>query len=576
VRSLFSLALAAAAAWPAGSSAATKPLPPRRQGSSARPLGHPVGKASPRQAPESTIAPAPDANEPDGARILKLQDALRGLLHAGALARARVGVEVLLAGKGRLLFSHNADRMFDPASNEKILTTATALARLGPEFRYRTAMFGPAPDEDGVVAGDIYLRGSGDPSLATADLVDLAGALVRSGVRRVTGGVLVDERAFDRQSGAPVDTNDTHDELGFAAITLNHNTFSVRVRPTEPGSPPEVVVDPPSDYLVVKNRAATVAGGRSRIQVTTQPQSESTVVQVTGRLPAGHAPVVVYRRPLHPALFAGATLLQILRDLGVEVARGAHAGKVPGGEVALAAHESPPLAVIIRKSNKDSNNFVAERIFQTVGAELFGAPATAAKGRRAIQEYLTQVGLRPGTFEPQNGSGLAHTNRITPDALVRLLLRLYYDLSIAPDFLQSLSVAGIDGTIRRRFAGSDAVGLVRAKTGTLNGVSCLSGYVGHKEDVLVFSVLVQGFRQRKLYDVRRAQVSMVHAMLHYLRGTEDRATGETEMDIESTDETVDTPQDPEPPSPDPSAAKPAQKPEPPANPSPTQKPAPKP
>jgi D-alanyl-D-alanine carboxypeptidase len=240
---------------------------------------------------------------------------------------------------------------------------------------------------------------------------------------------------------------------------------------------------------------------------------------------------------------------------GVEVTGSAHTGEMPEGQTELAAHESQPLAVIIRTSNKDSNNFVAERIFQTVGQELYGAPATAAKGQRAITEYLTQVGLRSGTFHATNGSGLAHTNRITPNALVTLLRRLYYDLSIAPDFLQSLAVGGIDGTIRRRFLGTGASGLVRAKTGTLAGVSCLSGYIGQKEDVLIFSILVQGFRQRRLHEVRRVQVGMVSAMLRFLRGAEKvgEPAPETpgEMDVESTDETVDVPQDPDPEMPKP-------------------------
>lgn len=493
----------------------------------------------------------PDPKDPDAARIARLQESLQGLLHQRPLAYARVGVEVVSAERGQLLFAHNAEKMFDPASNEKILTTATALAKLGPEYRYRTVLFGPAPDEEGTIGGDVYLRGSGDPSLETQDLVDLASELVRSGIHRLSGGVVVDGRSFDRRSGAPVDTGDNHDDLGYAAITLNRNTFKVRVLPgASAGARPEVIVDPPSDYLVVENRATTVAGGRSRIRVETRALHEATVLQVSGRIPEGHAPVVVHRRPLHPALFASATLLQILRDVGVEVAGGAHTGPVPEGETRLAVHESRPLGVIIRKSNKESNNFVAERLFQTVGAELYGAPATAAKGQKAINEYLAEVGLRPGTFHPENGSGLAHTNRITPDALVRLLRRLYYDLSVAPDFLQSLAVGGVDGTIRRRFHGTEAAGLVRAKTGTLSGVSCLSGYVGHKEDVLVFSILVQGFRQRRLHEVRRAQVGMVTAMLHFLRGTEDHIPPPLhpgEMDIESTDETVDTPQDPEAP-----------------------------
>jgi D-alanyl-D-alanine carboxypeptidase/D-alanyl-D-alanine-endopeptidase (penicillin-binding protein 4) len=253
-----------------------------------------------------------------------------------------------------------------------------------------------------------------------------------------------------------------------------------------------------------------------------------------------------------------------MRDLGIQLGGQVKVGAVKPEIKPLALHESQPLSIIIRSSNKDSNNFVAERIFQTVGAELYGAPATTAKGQRAVIEYLTQLGMRPGTFHPTNGSGLAHTNRITPSSLTTLLRHLYFDMSIAPDFLQSLAVAGIDGTIKNRFTGSRAHGFVRAKTGTLNGVSALSGYVGHREDVLAFAIMNQGFRGRRLNDVRRAQVRMVNAMMTFLRGGGDDTSHEAApMDIESTvDETVDLPQNmeskPEPQS-QPEAPRPSRK-----------------
>ncbi|MCU1279504.1 MAG: dacB, partial [bacterium] len=166
--------------------------------------------------------------------------------------------------------------------------------------------------------------------------------------------------------------------------------------------------------------------------------------------------------------------------------------------------------------------FVAEAIYKTLGSELYGAPGTLAKGTRAVMDYLTSAGIKPGGYKIVNGSGLTHENRITPQDLSSLLRKIYYDLSVAPDFMSSLAIAGIDGTIRNRFMGTDAVGLVRAKTGTLNGVSALSGYVGDKDDVLIFSIFVEGFRHRRTNEVRHAQVRMVEAMLSYLRS--DRAS----------------------------------------------------
>jgi D-alanyl-D-alanine carboxypeptidase/D-alanyl-D-alanine-endopeptidase (penicillin-binding protein 4) len=208
-------------------------------------------------------------------------------------------------------------------------------------------------------------------------------------------------------------------------------------------------------------------------------------------------------------------LRSAFRDFGIELTGRVRSGNVPV-ETMLAEHVSAPLADVCRLSNKPSNNFIAEAIYKTVGGELYGMPGTLAKGTRAVMEYLTSNGIKPDAYKIVNGSGLTHENRITPADLSTLLRKIYYDLSVAPEFMTSLAIAGIDGTIRNRFMGTDAVGLVRAKTGTLNGVSALSGYVGDKDDVLIFSIFVEGFRHRRTNEVRHAQVRMVEAMLSYL------------------------------------------------------------
>src|SRR3954470_302335 len=144
-------------------------------------------------------------------------------------------------------------------------------------------------------------------------------------------------------------------------------------------------------------------------------------------------------------------------------------------------------------------------------------PGTLAKGTRAVMDYLATNGIKAGSYKVVKRSGLTHENPITPSDLSTLLRKIYYDMSVAPEFLSSLAIAGIDGTIRNRFLNTDAVGLVRAKNGTLNGVSALSGYVGEKDEVLVFSIFVDGFRRRRTKQLRHAQVRRVQAMLSYLR-----------------------------------------------------------
>jgi hypothetical protein len=186
-------------------------------------------------------------------------------------------------------------------------------------------------------------------------------------------------------------------------------------------------------------------------------------------------------------------------------------------------HRSPPLSVVLRKINKDSNNDWAERVLLAVGAEERGGAASTEKGLAVLRAVLGDMGLRPGSYVPKNGSGLGHANRITPRAMADLLRELYFDPRVGPEILQSLSVGGIDGTTRNRFKGTLAARRVRAKTGTLNGKSCLSGLVGDGDDVLVFSMMVQGFRGRNLRAVRASQVGAVTALMRYVReGTGER------------------------------------------------------
>jgi serine-type D-Ala-D-Ala carboxypeptidase/endopeptidase (penicillin-binding protein 4) len=187
----------------------------------------------------------------------------------------------------------------------------------------------------------------------------------------------------------------------------------------------------------------------------------------------------------------------------------------------LALHESEPLPLLLRRVNKDSDNEWAERVLETVGAEVLGGVPTTAKGVRVLRDSLTELGVAPAAYLPANGSGLGHQNRVTAAGMADLLRRLYFDPRVGPEILQSLSVGGVDGTTRNRFRGTTAAHRVRAKTGTLSGVSCLSGFVGEGSDILAFSILVEGHRRFAVSAVRGAQVSAVNAMMRFAR----RASG---------------------------------------------------
>jgi len=434
------------------------------------------------------------------------------------MGKARIGIEVMRATDGEVLFAHNAEGSFNPASNTKMLTTAAALAFLGSDYRYLTVLAGPEPDTDGVVTGDVVLRGSGDPSLTTTDLAELAHDLSARGVVRIEGDLYADPRFHDPNSPAGAVG------VGEGALVLHRNSYQVHVEAGELNHHGHVRVEPRSELFRVVNLTTTVKAKRSRLKIDAHREGDQVVVTVSGKVALGRGEYIDKRRLSDGTLAAAHVLSHALSDFGVTLTGNIKIGPLDVSHL-LAVHRSVSLADVCRISNKPSNNFVAESIYRTLGAELHGVPGTLEKGTRAVVEYLTSMGVPRDAYRIVNGSGLTHENRISPHALAQLLRGIYYDPATAPDFLTSLAIAGIDGTIASRFQGTDAVGLVRAKTGTLNGVSALSGYVGDKDDVIVFSIFMEGFRQKRTPDARRLQVRLVQAMLRYLHA--DTATPAT-------------------------------------------------
>ena len=486
------------------------------------------------QRPSADNAPEPPAGDRDRDRIVRMQAALREIIQNGILRRMRVGVRVIEAKTGRLFYSARDATLMDPASNQKVLATTTALMRLGADWRFRTELTGLKPTPDGTIVGDVYLRGNGDPTFRSGDLDALANALVRRGVRTIAGAVVADPRRIgadeaiadaEGSDAEPVDaTEDTPPGKLSPRVPLvvNHGLMLIRVRPgAEPGAHAEVSTTPADPSFVIHNGAVTKAKSRSRVTVRLSVNGSRIQIDVAGRVAAQHGGIVFRRRVPHQALYAASLMRASLQSAGITVRDDARVAPTPtqkAGHVLplLALHESAPLGILLRKINKDSDNDYAERVLEAAGAEVYGGAPTGDKGVRLLREVIGELGLPPGSYVPKNGSGLGHANRITADAMSTLLRTLYLDPRVGPEILQSLSVGGVDGTTRNRFKGTIAAERVRAKTGTLHGKSCLSGLVGDGSDVLAFSILVEGIRGRRLAEVRGAQVGCVNAMMRYV------------------------------------------------------------
>ena len=277
--------------------------------------GREAERSRPSVPDETAPRVAQNPDDPREQRIGKLRERLDAVVHETPLGRTRIGVAVLDARDGDVLYAHNADRLFDPASNTKILTTAAALEKLGGDYRYVTRLLGAAPGEDGVIHGDVELRGSGDPSLTTQGLADLARELAARGVVRIEGDLLADGKYRDPLR--------PEEKLGGGALILNRNTYTIRVRPTEPRKNAAVSIEPASpEYFVVESRATTVPKRKTRLKLSVSRRGDGKyVIVVKGRInPKGE--VKLKEKLGDGASYASAVLRRALADYGVELTGG--------------------------------------------------------------------------------------------------------------------------------------------------------------------------------------------------------------------------------------------------------------
>ncbi len=430
----------------------------------------------------------------------ELKGAVDEILAKSTLAGARVGIMISDVESGKVVYARDADVLLNPASNVKLFTAAAVLSRLGPEFRFETEFRVDPASKGRSAVRTLYVRGKGDPTLVTERLWAIAGDLAGLGLQRI-GDLVLDDDYFDGErigAGFDQESGDRAYLAPTGALSLNFNSVSVHASPGEArGRPGRVSLEPQSDYLELVNRTRTVAPRAVRrvVPSSTRDGARQRIV-VDGRLPLGGRTVAIWRKIDDPRAYFGQTLKRLLELRGVKVGR-VRAGSAPEGAKLVHVAESESLGEIVRRLNKTSNNFVAEQLLKTLGAETRGLPGTWANGIDSAEEFLAEIGLPRGSFVMRNGSGLNDANRFSARQTVTLLRAMWHRFPLAAEFLASLPVAGRDGTIRWRMDGTEAAGRLRAKTGTLENVTSLSGYVetaDHKK--LAFAILVNDFAGR--------------------------------------------------------------------------------
>lgn len=456
------------------------------------------------------LLPAAFAAQPVGQQIDSLIDGARVAM------QAFWGIRVVDLADGTVVYSKNEDHFFAPASNTKLFSTALALTRLGPDYRFRTMVASDsAPDADGVIHGDVRLIGGGDPNLSARVMPykqdeftdnplraidDLASQMVARGVRRVTGDVVGDDKRYVWEpypDGWSADDAIWEYGAAVSALTLNDNAFTLQVRPAErAGEPALLTLSPRLEELTLHNRTRTVDGGEKKLTYKRIPGSKELVV--SGVIPLHGAAEKMLLAVDDPAQFAANALVDSLAKLGVAVNgratarhRSVEDTSIEGIGVELAQHDSLPLLEALRVIDKESQNLHAEMMLREV-ARNSGAIGSRASGLEEMKLFLAEAGIAPKQYNFEDGSGLSRLTLVTPVTVSKLLAYMYGS-KYRQAWVSLLPVAGEDGTLKQRFLASGR-GAIHAKTGSLSHVTALSGYMlPGAGKAYAFSMIVNNF-----------------------------------------------------------------------------------
>lgn len=482
----------------------------------------------------SVAVVAPSGAAPSGPDALRVD--LDDILADPRLDGAHAGVVVRDPATDEVLYSRQATARATPASNAKLLTAAAALEALGPDHRFRTEVVTDAPQVGPVLLGDLHLRGTGDPTVLAADYDRLAEQVAAAGIRVVQGGLRTDDTWFD---DVPLGTGWAWDDEPYyysapvSALTVAPNTdfdagtAIVRVRPTAEGLPAELELDPATGVVELDNRTTTSAAGGEPDVVVEREHGGSRVV-VRGTVPADAEPLEEFTTVPDPSAYAADVFARALAAHGVHV-REVGEGTAPEGARVVAARESMPLRELLVPFLKLSNNGHAEVLVKAMGRDVRGEGSWPA-GVAVLTEQLRALGLSPEALELVDGSGLSRMDGVTPEQLT-VLLDNARQRPWFPAFSDALPVAGVadrmvGGTLRNRMAGTAAEGNVRAKTGSLTGVTSLSGYVTAADGrELVFSVVLNDFTSDSPRDLEDA----IAIRLAEYRGADDQPRGRPQV-----------------------------------------------
>ena len=471
-----------------------------------------------------------------------LIDGIEEHLEVAAFKNAIWAVKIINLDSGETLYQRNEELSLLPASNAKLYTSAAVLDILGPSFRYETSIYSDGPLEQGTVQGNLYIRGTGDPSIGGRYNKEkdpkhifrtLANELKRAGVRMVEGDIIGDDDAFE---DAPLGIGWSWDDEPYYysaeinALTYYDNSVQVILKGQRPGMPTLLSWSPKSSYVVVNNQSITVPADSSKDNEYSRVRN-TNIIDVRSEIPAGIVDTS-YITISNPTLFFGHVFRDVLVEEGISV-KGVvrdidDLANQPRYEMRrfrkLTTHTSPPLDELVETLNKESQNLYAELFIRTLGVhhpinDPDIDPGSAEMGLNAALETYARAQIDTSRIQLVDGSGLSRMNLVTANMTANLLKYMWNHpyATVRQAFYNSLPIGGVDGTLEDRFEAGPAFRNVRAKTGTLTGASSLSGYVSSKAGTPYLFVLMCNNYTVKTSEVRRTQDKIINLLSEYSR-----------------------------------------------------------
>jgi D-alanyl-D-alanine carboxypeptidase/D-alanyl-D-alanine-endopeptidase (penicillin-binding protein 4) len=498
-------------------------------------------EASAHIATSATATPTPTPTAPPQVEPTKtvqtlasLQSVIAGRLSRPEVRRGRVGVKIVSLNTGKTVYEQDGDKYFMPASNMKNFTIATAMEKLGPDFKFVTRVFASAmPDSSGTIKGDLRILGGGDVSISTAffgtsptdpetyykGIDRLVDAIAAAGVKKVNGNIVGDESYF---KGFAIPQTWEWDDLQWyygaevSALPINDNAVDLSITPGAVGSPCTVSISPaPSTQLYQIINSCTTTAANVKRTLGVNKRIDRNILEISGTLPVGDKgfsdPITV----THPADLFVAILKQRLEKRGIIVS-GSTRTLAPGNSSAtsieIAKLESVPFGEIAAKTLKPSQNLYTETILWTLGEHdrpyfdpIKTSPSQVTNpdsyelGLGQVKSFLTSIGLPPDAVVQYDGCGMSRHDVVTPNAIAALYVYMAKQSKNAQAWRDSLSIGAEDGTLKNRFKGTAAAGNIRGKTGTIDQVSALSGYMSTAGgEPIVLSIIVNGVSDGRL------------------------------------------------------------------------------